>query len=313
MPHSLNYSPVIDLISTPRLSNYVITFKPISDAAMYGAYVWAQHAAASLYTLTQSVEITLRNSIDREARKKFGDYWWKIISYSNPNQAKRFFKSITRAEEKLVNDWEDKERKRLNIKFPTPIPTSMPVWTHDQIVAATDFSAWQFILLGTFYDKTTSNSNYLWPQLLGKAFKNHSVFSAKPDIARQRLIEAIQEVRELRNRISHHEPIWAKGPSVVDAKTAISTIVAKIDKMERLISAIDIRKLDAMSRVGLFYNAKRICSVDHYKIYTYSNVEPSLTSRKKRVLRSLTSSVATNNTTASWTYSNSAYGLYKIR
>ncbi|STT04014.1 Uncharacterised protein [Klebsiella pneumoniae] len=72
MPQNANYAPILPLITTPRLNHFITTFRPIQDCEIYGVYIWTQHAASSIYPLLQNLEITLRNSIDREATRRFG-------------------------------------------------------------------------------------------------------------------------------------------------------------------------------------------------------------------------------------------------
>lgn len=76
MPQNTPMNTVLPLISTPRLGSYIATFKPVGDHELYGTYVWSQLAGGSVYPLLQNLEITLRNAIDAEARRRFGEKWW---------------------------------------------------------------------------------------------------------------------------------------------------------------------------------------------------------------------------------------------
>ena len=78
MPQNTPVNTVLPLISSPRLGSYIVTFKPADDHELYGTYIWSQLASGSVYPLLQNLEITLRNAIDTEARKRFGDKWWVI-------------------------------------------------------------------------------------------------------------------------------------------------------------------------------------------------------------------------------------------
>lgn len=316
MPHSSNYTPIIPLISTPRLNSYRITFKTTSDVDLYGVYIWAQHASASLYPLTQNLEITLRNAIDCEAKRRFGQYWWNTIA-QRPNkqaQANLFLDNIAKAKSKLTKDWTEKERNKLGLPRNSPIPTPIPTWTHDQIIAATEFSTWQFILVDAFDSPHPSqNSNFLWPISTGKAFKNYANITPNAGQIRSKLINLIKELRDYRNRLFHHEPIWIKDPSVIDSRTAINTIRQKINKIELLINAVDTRKLKLLEKVGLLAHTRRICAEAELNIYRYLHADQKITRRAKRTLRSITSRVRKSNETATWSYNNEIYGVYKIR
>jgi hypothetical protein len=295
------------------MSSYQAIFSPSDGVELYGVYVWAQHAAGAMYPLTQNAEISLRNAVDIEAMRRFGKYWWKLPGFNGAG-SNLFQGNIASAQIKLLRAWEDKERKRLNLRRNKPIPTTVPVWTHEQIIAATDFSTWQFILHDAFHSKIQStHKDYLWPLSMPHVFKQFSKVGQNVNGARNNFVNLVKEIRDYRNRLFHHEPIWIKDPAVINARTAIDTVRKKINKIELLIEAIDGSKLIALQKVGVFSFARRVCSEQELAIYRYKNKEPSLTVKKKRILRDMTGKVQKNNQTVTWTYNNCLFGMYKIR
>ena len=313
MPKNYNVPVALSLVSSPRMSSYQTIFSPSDSAELYGVYVWAQHAAGAMYPLTQNAEISLRNAIDIEATKRFGQYWWNLPGF-NDKGSNLFQGNITSAQSKLFRAWEEKERKRLKLRRHQPIPTTAPIWTHEQIIAATDFSTWQFILHDAFHSKVqATHQDYLWPLSMPHAFKQFSKVGSSVNNARTNLVNLVKEIRDYRNRLFHHEPIWIKDPSVTNARTAIDTVRKKINKIELLIETIDGSKLIALQKVGVFSFARRICSEQELTIYRYTNKEPSLTAKKKRILRDMVGNVQKNNQTVTWTYDNCLFGMYKIR
>ena len=306
MPSTINYSPLLPLLSDARLNSFQNTFKPSTDAELYGIYCWSQYAAASLYPLLQSLEVTLRNTIDIAIRNQYGDFWWDTIHCNKTNISHTsFYSNIQSAIEKLTREWQKRERMRLGLNKYATITSTVPVWSHDQIVAATDFSTWQFILNGDFHKQ--NDRDFIWPSLLGKAFKNFSIIDNKPSEARKKLIDLIEELRGYRNRIFHHEPIWVKSSTVSDGKTAIDTIRSKINKIERIIESIDRRKLDLMKKSGVFMNARRINSIAEL------NVHRSFDSPKLKTLDELTSAAEATNSTQLVASRSQLFGLYKVR
>jgi hypothetical protein len=311
MPHTTNYTPIIPLISSPRLSSYRAIFKPQNDGELYGTYVWAQHAAGSLYPLTQNAEITLRNAVDAGATKRFGPFWWRLDNFKK-HGSEMFQRNMDSAEQKLSKVWEEKERRRLKLRKCDLLPTPMPVWRHEQIIAATDFSTWQFILHDCFSSKSQgTHKDYLWPHSMGDIFKKFSQLHNSPSLARKELINVIKEIRDYRNRLFHHESIWIKDPSVTDATTAINSIRKKINRIQMLITAIEPRMDEVLTKIGVFDCARRICTVTELDIYRYPVVEPKRSKRMYRIVSVLASVVGA--TTAAWSYRDGLYGIYKIR
>lgn len=310
MPQNTQISSVLPLISSPRLGSYITTFKPIGDHELYGAYIWSQLAGGAIYPLMQNLEITLRNAIDTEATKRFGLVWW-----DNPQLGCRktihqtaFYSKIQRAIDNLNNTWQKKQRKKKRPQHP------LPQWNHDQILAATDFSAWHFILNNDFMaPNTTQNKYYLWPISTGKVFQLYGTLSTVEKDARNKLQNQIVEMREYRNRLSHNEPIWVKAPNVTDATTAIDTIRIKIRKLESLIRIISPDKYHMMEKMGLFKHTLRICSVQELRIHNFNFQHCALTRRQKRNLRSVVTTASNNNQSQTFEYNNRIYALHLIR
>jgi hypothetical protein len=314
MPQQFHYPPILGLASSPRLDSYKSTFSPTGDAELYGLYVWAQHVVGALYPITQHAEISLRNAIDREARRRFADKWWNLPQF-NVAQTQDFVQNLRKAERALTNSWRQKERIRLSLPPGAAVPTLPPAWNHDQIVAGTDFSTWEYVLRDDFSAPTRAEeSDYLWPRSMGKVFRHYNSISTSSVAARHGIYDLVREVRQYRNRLFHHDKIWVNSTTVAnDARTAIDSIRRKIRKMEALIGAVDPRLVDLLEKVGVFGSARRVCSVNDLDIYRYAHSEPVFTARKKRTLRSVTARVKSQNITTAWVYGDALYGLYRIR
>ncbi|MEN3465100.1 Abi family protein [Klebsiella pneumoniae] len=313
MPQNAIYAPILPLITTPRLNHFITTFRPIQDCEIYGVYIWTQHAASSIYPLLQNLEITLRNSIDREATRRFGQKWWDNpgLQCRNRIQNTTFYSKITQAIDKLNSDWVQEQRLKRVVN-----PGNPPVWSHDQIIAATDFSAWHFILKDEFAAPRGRNpgnhQHFLWPQSFGRCFKNYATFSRSSGDARQKLQNRLIELRKYRNRLFHHQPIWVKAPNVTDAATAIDTIRVKIKRIEQAINAIDPDVENIMAITGLFSHALRICSLQELGIYTFSRVPRRLTRRQKRSLRKVISA-RSQELSQTFEYGEKLYRLHPAR
>jgi hypothetical protein len=78
------------------------------------------------------------------------------------------------------------------------------VYAGGDLVAALDFGFWTG-LFSNYYLFQSSPDRRLWPHGLGRVFPN---CSGKPPLSR--ISGRLNEVRHLRNRIFHHEPIWRR-------------------------------------------------------------------------------------------------------
>ena len=159
-------------LSTERLSSYLRQAKGEKQLALE-LYLWNVSLSESLYGPLQILEVTMRNSINRELRSKFGDEWYK-------NQRPVLFQE--RQHDRIASAVNGFDKSR-------PITLS-------DIVASVSFGFWTDILYFKVYDN-------LWNGCLHRAFPHRAKGTRRSSIG-----PAVDNLRTLRNRIAHHEPIW---------------------------------------------------------------------------------------------------------
>lgn len=115
---------------------------------------------------------------------------------------------------------------------------------------------------------TDTNKEYLWPQSLGKVFKHFNTLDSSPHKALKILHDNLTDIRNYRNRVFHHEPIWIKGDTQkLNSIRAIETIRHKINKMEEFIKVINSNIYQNLYETNIFNNARRVCSKQELEIY----------------------------------------------
>ena len=169
---SLFFSHLKISVSDDRLEPYR-KGQPQSDLAAYATYAWNIALCESLYPALNGVEIALRNSIHDSATQKFGTDLWFNSRLKNPEK------------ERL-----DKLRKQLD-------PSGVKPLTAGDFVSGLTLGFWVDLFKRRY-------EQILWPWLLRPVFN----YAPRRQISREPLYQRLDEIRYLRNRVFHHEPIW---------------------------------------------------------------------------------------------------------
>ena len=168
------YPPVRDemvrLLSVPRLSTYTDECDGNMKRALE-LYQWNLDVSGTLFTSIHYFEVALRNSIDSQLGKTFGTAdspWFDQDSIGLTDSTRRNIASAKRTVTKAGREI---------------VP--------GRVVAELSLGFW-WSLLADGYNRT------LWAPALKQAFSN---------ARRETLHAEIDEIRKLRNRIAHHEPL----------------------------------------------------------------------------------------------------------
>lgn len=258
MPHTIVYRPrLIDsLITNDRLDSYANVFQHTNDAELLGAYLWNGHACSALYPLLGAVEIALRNAVDHALTNHLGRFWWRIQtlhfkSFGDP-EIPFVVKAIRDNFSSAASGVKREKKSRYGINSYTP--------SHNEIVAKTEFSTWEFI-----FDREFLAPNLIWPTCLGSVLTG-TWPSTKAKTTLSHTKDLVRTVREFRNRVFHHEPAWKKF-GVLTEQDAIDHLHEKIGKIEELLALVSPEKFKLLERNRLIANAYRACSISELHRY----------------------------------------------
>lgn len=177
MKRSTYFSGLEMAISSDRLISYRQAGD--TDTDTYARYLWNMALSETLYPALKCFEVALRNGMHRAAIKHFSTPMW--FDHKLPNGT---WLLNQRARE--VVDTVKQELRRRN----KPI-------TDGRIVAGLTLGFWTK-LAGKDYDQT------FWRYIAAETFPH-----APPSMRyRQTMLKHLDNIRWLRNRVAHYEPIW---------------------------------------------------------------------------------------------------------
>ena len=159
-------------ISESRFSTYQDRNKSADKEIGFTRYVWNMALSESLYPVLQGVEITLRNSIHNAVSRKYNSHDWFDYVLVEPE----------------INSW-----KRAREEVQSQKGKVNP----NDIVSALTFGFWTGLLRRNY-------EQILWPQLLEDVFP----YMPRDIRTRGQIARRVHRIRNLRNRVFHHEPVW---------------------------------------------------------------------------------------------------------
>jgi len=178
-PASLTGLPA--LISAPRLGPYLAA----CDSGVYQAvrlYTWNVEVAAAFWGCVHVLEVGMRNAMHGQLVSRFSrDDWWDAPEVRLHNVTQGQLQTARRSADRTAG----KARRLL-------VP--------DDVVASLSFGFWSGLLGpgGPFQYETQ-----FWQPALRKAFPGHAG-------SRKSLHKEVDSIRLFRNRLAHHEPVFAR-------------------------------------------------------------------------------------------------------
>jgi hypothetical protein len=172
------YFPAVTQALTPtRLTGYRVN-PAESDIEVLSRYVWNLALGASLYPSLSLLEVALRNRLDSAIAARDGPNWFDdvLVVVEQGGQD-----AVVEAKGRLV--------KELKVLSP------------GGVISTLDFGFWTS-LFHTAYEQGGGGAlgrKPLWPALLP---------AVAPGRTRKQLSGRLNDLRKLRNRMFHYEPIW---------------------------------------------------------------------------------------------------------
>lgn len=201
MVNSSTYDSLCLVFSEARLATYLIATNQDKVEALK-LYTLNMRLSESLYSFLCIFEITLRNRISTVLVKEFGENWFEEkegmwLNGKAPttwqNKRSRLLQQIDKAKEEINKQ----NRKIKDSKYHKII-------TSDTLTPELNFGFWTEII-GSDYDRI------IWH--INRNFYTKVVFANAPDKYNftrnmKRIRKVLNDLRQRRNRIFHHEPIF---------------------------------------------------------------------------------------------------------
>jgi hypothetical protein len=276
-----DYKELEKFISNSRLKSYEQIIKKKKLENLVAGYLWNKQVSASLYPILQCLEVTLRNALHVAGSRAFSASDWyeqalkhggdeKFKSDYTNYEAKFFRKSAGYKKENGKKAWTSNHENMLKMSK-KHLSRDGKVSTANNIISTVMFGFWVSFFEDAYAGIDPTKS--LWPHIETKIFSIGGVANRKE--AHLLLLD----LQILRNRMSHHEPVW-KDKSVVDDKSAITFLHTQVDSALLLIKSFSIERYEYLLKSGKVAYFKGVCSKQTLLAYLRGDQFKKLDKRK---------------------------------
>ncbi len=276
-------------ISKPRLRTYRTLAGSTDTKALIGAYLWNKRVASSMYPIFQCLEVSLRNSIHKAATAHFKSADWydlvtKIAGHKlyqadmkkNPMKVGKFYRSgFSKGMKNNLKLWHSHHENMIKTAKEQLTRGKKP-HTPDAVVGELVMGFWIGIFTSAYND--IHSNDYLWPHLLPFVFPHLNSSLSVASVIHNKL----EVIKDLRNRLSHHEPVW-KHKKVKNAADALTYLNEVVDDAITLIHGICPDRKDLLFKSGKISYFKGICNQQTLNYYLKG--DPHLTCDKRSLKR----------------------------
>lgn len=316
---------MLNLISSERLKSYEKILKITDEQQKIMAYQWSKGLVSSILPALQCLEISLRNAINynvinnkpRAGKFTNDDFWFKSLSqyHTRKTQQNQIRKQNTRLRKNEITSqkhaeiikqirreksWEEREILKTEVKL-RRLKGTAP--SHDDIISGLTFGFWTNLLSKSYED---ASQEQLWPNLINEIFPNlPDIITCKTKAEQREYVEKrIKYIRDFRNRIFHHEPIWKFFNSDDSGKTnyrdpiygvnASLSILNKVyNDILEIISWMSLDRLNTLRKHDTTVAFLTLCTKDGLNSYIkpenlkYSYNKSQVKRRKKQIKKSV--------------------------
>ena len=233
----------INALSIDRLKSYEILCPNSVQSDVIGAYHWNLLICQTLYPFIHSVEVALRNSIHKAATEKFKtEFWFDIVVTDGKSRS-------------ILEDTKNNLSRRFdNVSA-------------SDIVAALTFGFWTALIKQKTY-ADFRNPNRLWPDLFPSVFP----YFPRGENERRHVSDRFEEIKLIRNRLFHHEPIW-KFKNANTSQKCIIELRTKFNDIFKAIGWISKYKKNYLREFGFVRLFKDNCTLEVLDSYKTKGAE----------------------------------------
>jgi len=268
-----DYRELERFISSSRLKSYEKIIKKKTLENLIAGYLWNKQVSAALYPILQCLEVTLRNALHIAGSQAFSASDWYVQALKHGGDEKfkseydeykdKFYrKSAGYIKEKGKRPWKSNHENMLN-RCTNKLTKDGKALSSNNIVSTVMFGFWVSFFEDAYAGIDPKKS--LWPHLEAK------IFPIKRLMDRKKAHLLLLSLQTLRNRVSHHEPVW-KDISITDDDSAIAFLHMQINDALLLIRSFSNERYEYLLKSGKVDYFKEVCSKKTLLLYLSKKV-----------------------------------------
>jgi len=256
MENPMTINAILNSISQHRFSTYQTdVFKGATDEECLGIYLWNKQLASAFLPALQILEVSLRNAIyqakieyeEENIEKKFAAHAWAA---KKAEIDRSWFITVMTAANNLESYRQiDTARRKITQEGKSHNP--------ENYIAKLTLGFWVALV---DKDYSIPNATYLtlWPHLRGKVFPNAYDIKGQP-LSITGIGSALRDINKIRNRLSHHEPLWRKS-NTYNVEQAINKIATDYKKCLDIIRWINPSNLKLLNIIDNADKVRELCN-----------------------------------------------------
>ncbi|MBC0856456.1 Abi family protein [Pantoea stewartii] len=253
----MTIAAILDSISQHRFATYKSSvFRGASEEECLGIYLWNKQLAGAFLPALQIIEVSLRNAICAAKRQ----HEEKLIEQSMPAASwpalkgridDQWFVTVM-TEQNNPDSWRAvKSAKNQLIKDGKPLTT-------ENLISKLTFGFW-VSMVNREYSAGRATFLNLWPHLIPEVFPNALDKKQGTALSINRIGADLRDINTLRNRLSHHEPLW-RSDKTYCVEQAINKVVRDYHKCLDVIRWINPSNLKLLTIIENSQKMNELCN-----------------------------------------------------
>lgn len=252
----MTITAILDSISQHRFATYKSSvFNGASEEECLGIYLWNKQLAGAFLPALQIIEVSLRNAICAAKRRheealieqrapaanwpalksRIDDQWFVTVMTERNNRDS--WRAVEAAKSQLIKDGK-------------PLST-------ENLIAKLTFGFW-VSMVNRDYSNGRARYLHLWPHLVPAVFPNALDKKLGTPLSVNRISSDLRDINTLRNRLSHHEPLW-RSDKTYCVEQAINKVVRDYHKCLDVIRWINPSNLKLLSIIENTQKMSELC------------------------------------------------------
>jgi hypothetical protein len=255
---TMTIQAITESLSTARFSTYQLpVLGGTSPEQCLGIYLWNKQLASAFLPALQIIEISLRNAIyqswikyeEDQVELKFQQHDW--VTEKAKIDKLWFINSFTQQNNYIA--WNNIQTARKQLNFDNKQLTA------ENYISKLTLGFWVSLVQNNF-DIQRNSYLSLWPHLRSRVFPNAVDSTTGGPLSINSIGNELKEINKIRNRLSHHEPLW-RNKRAYQVEDVVNKVIEHYERCLKVIHWINPSNIKLLDIIESNARMSELCSL----------------------------------------------------